>query len=173
MIYLEIILNLPVNQGFTYSYIPPKDEKAELVPQIGKRAEIMFGNKKTEGFIIGISNKIPDSCPVDEKKIKPIKRIIDKEALFNSELIETAKWISHYYLCTLGEAVFAMIPSGRREISAGGFSFEEEFANSAKNELSFEQQKAVDEILNNPGGFHYIYGPTGSGKTEVFLTLAI
>ena len=172
MIYLEIILNLPVNQGFTYSYIPPKDEKPELVPQIGKRAEIMFGNKKTEGFIIGISNKIPDSCPVDEKKIKPIKRIIDKEALFNSELIETAKWVSHYYLCTLGEAVFAMIPSGRREISAGGFSFEEEFANSAKNELSFEQQKAVDEILNNPGGFHYIYGPTGSGKTEVFLTLA-
>ncbi len=44
MKYLEIILNLPVNQGFTYSYIPPENEKAELVPAIGKRAEIMFGN---------------------------------------------------------------------------------------------------------------------------------
>ena len=41
MLYLEIILNLPVNQGFTYSYIPPENEKPELVPQIGKRAEIM------------------------------------------------------------------------------------------------------------------------------------
>ena len=28
--YLEIILNLPINQGFTYSYIPPEDEKPEL-----------------------------------------------------------------------------------------------------------------------------------------------
>ena len=48
MQYLEIILNLPVNQGFTYSYIPPEKEKPELIPEIGKRAEIMFGNKKTQ-----------------------------------------------------------------------------------------------------------------------------
>ena len=61
MLYLEIILNLPVNQGFTYSYIPPENEKPELVPQIGKRAEIMFGNKKTEGFIINIFDKPTES----------------------------------------------------------------------------------------------------------------
>ena len=123
MLYLEIILNLPVNQGFTYSYIPPENEKPELVPQIGKRAEIMFGNKKTEGFIINIFDKLPPNCPVEEKKIKPVKRIIDKQPLFGEELIEMAKWISHYYLCTLGEAVFSMIPSGRRYVSAGCFSF--------------------------------------------------
>ena len=40
MQYLEVILNLPVNQGFTYSYIPPEKEKPELIPEIGKRAEI-------------------------------------------------------------------------------------------------------------------------------------
>ena len=172
MKYLEIILNLPVNQGFTYSYIPPEDEKPELVPQIGKRAEITFGNKKTQGFIINISDTIPPSCPVEEGKIKPIKRIIDKEALFGSELIEMAKWVAHYYLCTLGEAIFSMIPSGRRESSAGGFSFEEEMNSSSKNNLSLEQGKAVEEILGNREAFHYLYGPTGSGKTEVFLSLA-
>ena len=64
MQYLEIILNLPVNQGFTYSYIPPEKEKPEFIPEIGKRAEIMFGNKKTQGFIINIPDKIPESCPV-------------------------------------------------------------------------------------------------------------
>lgn len=172
MIYLEIILNLPVNQGFTYSYNPPENEKPELIPQIGKRAEIMFGNKKTEGFIINISDTIPKTCPVDEKKIKNIRRVIDKEPLFGTELIEMAKWISHYYLCTLGEAVFSMIPSGRRETSAGGFGFEEDVSDYQKNELSQEQQKAVDDILKNPASFHYIYGPTGTGKTEVFLSLA-
>lgn len=184
MQYLEIILNLPVNQGFTYSYIPPEKEKPELIPEIGKRAEIMFGNKKTQGFIISISDKIPESCPVEPSKIKPIKRVIDKEPLFGKELIEMANWIARYYLCTLGEAVFSMIPSGRRDSSAGGFGFEEEVGKQKKNELSEEQKLAVEEILKSRCGsitsekksdtslFHYLYGPTGSGKTEVFLSLA-
>ncbi len=191
MQYLEIILNLPVNQGFTYSYIPPEKEKPELVPAIGKRAEIMFGNKKTQGFIINISETLPENCPVGPDKIRPIKRVIDKESLFGKELIEMAKWISRYYLCTLGEAVFSMIPSGRRETSAGGFGFEEEVGEKKRNELSEEQEKAVNDILNtfetsavvstgsttvysdtSKSLFHYLYGPTGSGKTEVFLSLA-
>ena len=172
MLYLEIILNLPVNQGFTYSYISPENEKPDLVPQIGKRAEIMFGNKKTEGFIINIFDKLPPNCPVEESKIKMVKRIIDKKPLFGEELIEMAKWISHYYLCTLGEAVFSMIPSGRREVSVGGFSFEQDFSENFKNDLSDEQKRCVNDICTNPNGFHYIYGPTGTGKTEVFLSLA-
>ena len=209
MKYLQIILNLPVNQPFTYSYFSPEETKTKLPdgkemdlfdsakaeakkkkagkkteenpPEIGKRAEIYFGNKRTEGFIIGISDTLPPDCPVEEGKIKPIKRVIDKEALFGEELIEIARWISHYYLCTLGEAVFSMIPSGRRESGAAGFSFEEEVGEKAALELSDEQQHAVDEIFEmsrqesagkNENYFHYLYGPTGSGKTEVFLSLA-
>ena len=186
MKYLEVILNLPVDQGFTYSYIPPEKEKPELIPQVGKRAEIMFGNKKTEGFIINISDSIPKNCPVEESKIRPIKRIIDKEPLFGQELIDIARWVSKYYLCTFGEAVFSMIPSGRRETGAGGFSFEEEITGKPINTLSDEQQKAVNEILQSTSNssnknesnktaaplYHYLYGPTGTGKTEVFLSLA-
>ncbi|MBR4179306.1 MAG: primosomal protein N' [Treponema sp.] len=173
--YLEIILNLPINQGFTYSYTPPQDEKPELAPAIGKRAEIMFGNKKTEGFIIGMWEELPKNLGFDPAKIKPIRRVIDKEPLFGDELVEIANWISRYYLCTLGEAVFSMIPSGRRETSAGGFGFEEEVSGYKKNELSEEQKQCVKEILDQVRGlplYHYIYGPTGTGKTEVFLTLA-
>ena len=173
--FLEIILNLPINQGFTYSYTPELNEKPELRPEIGKRAEIMFGNRKTSGFIIGIQEEFPENCGTTIDKIRPVKRIIDKEPLFNKDLIELAKWISHYYLCTLGEAIFAMIPTGRRETSAGGFSFDEEFNESKKNTLSQEQKNAVDEILSSNSEnqiFHYLYGPTGTGKTEVFLQAA-
>ena len=171
MQYLQIIINRPVNQPFTYSYSADENEKPELKPEVGKRAEIMFGNQKLTGFIMEITDSIPESCPVDAGKIRPIKRILDKEPLFGPELFEMAKWLSHYYLCTLGEAVFSMIPSGRRETSAGGFSFENELTAPEKNILSNEQKTAVEEIYNSIG-FHYLYGPTGTGKTEVFLTLA-
>ncbi len=179
MLYLQIIINRPVNQPFTYSYTPDEKEKPELKPEVGKRAEIMFGNQKLTGFIMEITEELPPSCPVEASKIRPVKRILDKEPLFGPELFEMAKWLSHYYLCTLGEAVFSMIPSGRRESSAGGFSFENELTAAQKNLLSDEQKAAVEEILssqNTTSGpaklFHYLYGPTGSGKTEVFLTLA-
>ena len=174
MKYLQIILNLPVNQPFTYSYNPDDEKDEQLAPEIGKRAEIMFGNRKTSGFIIEILDDIPADYPADPAKIKPIKRIIDKEPLFDSELIEIAKWISRYYLCTLGEAVFSMIPSGRKETSASGFSFENEVSAKKVSELSEEQKKAVTEILEDKSEnkFHYLYGPTGSGKTEVFLNIA-
>lgn len=171
--YLQVILNLPLNQPFTYSYIPPEKEDPELKPEIGKRAEIMFGNKKTTGFITEISETIPESCAVDESKIRPIKKILDKEPLFGKELIDLALWVSHYYLCTFGEAVFSMIPSGRRESSAGGFNFEEEVSAQKKNVLSDEQSKAVEDIFKqNKSLYHYLFGPTGSGKTEVFLQIA-
>ncbi|MCR5252432.1 MAG: primosomal protein N' [Treponema sp.] len=179
MSYLQIIINRPVNQPFTYSYTPAENEKPELQPEVGKRAEIMFGNQKLTGFIMEITDSIPPTCPVEAGKIRPIKRILDKEPLFGPELFEMAKWLSHYYLCTLGEAVFSMIPSGRRESSAGGFSFENELTAAEKNVLSDEQKAAVEEILASQSAsspvkklFHYLYGPTGSGKTEVFLTLA-
>ena len=178
MQYLDVILNLPVDQPFTYSFIPHKDPKkaeSENKPEIGKRAEIMFGNRKTTGFITKVYDTFPTHCAVTEDKIKPVKKILDNSPLFGPELIETAFWISRYYLCTFGEAVFSMIPSGRRETSAGGFSFEADTSGfTHKNILSDEQEKAVNEIISDSytGKFHYLYGPTGTGKTEVFLSIA-
>lgn len=188
MLYFQIVLNIPLNQTFTYSY-KPEIEDEELTPEsfIGKRAEITFGNRKTQGFIVKASTQIPADCPVDSTKIKLIKRIIDKESLFGKELTDLAAWMSHYYLCSFGEAVFTMVPSGRRETGLGGFAFEDDFSVEKHNILSDEQQKAVDSIYemtkksseekeqNRKASLtnnHYIYGPTGTGKTEVFLSLA-
>ena len=51
MKYLDIALNIPLNQPFTYSTVGLSDEtKIEK----GMRAEIRFGNRKTSGFITEI-----------------------------------------------------------------------------------------------------------------------
>ena len=169
MIYLDVVLNVPVNRSFTYSYTPDEKEKAE----IGKRVEVPFGNRKLTGFITGIRDTAPDDVP--KEKIRAVRRIVDEEPLLTSELFTLAKWMADYYLCPLGEIVSAMIPSGRREAGAGGFSFTDDISSSEAYALSDEQKQAVSDILSakaKRASFHYVYGPTGSGKTEVFLRVA-
>ena len=176
MIFLDIVLNVPVNQAFTYSYIPLENQKPENIPQIGKRAEVRFGNKKMTGFITKIYDSFPSHCAVPLEKIKQVSKIVDPEPLITQELLETAIWVSKYYLCTIGEAVNSILPSARRESSEQSFSFDSEISAGIRQNLSEEQKKAVNDILahaeKNESSFHYLYGPTGSGKTEVFLQTA-
>ncbi|MCI7799457.1 MAG: primosomal protein N' [Spirochaetia bacterium] len=176
LIFLDIVLNVPVNQAFTYSYIPLENQKPENIPQIGKRAEVRFGNKKMTGFITKIYDSFPSHCAVPLEKIKQVSKIVDSEPLITQELLETAIWVSKYYLCTIGEAVNSILPSARRESSEQSFSFDSEISAGIRQNLSEEQKKAVNDILahaeKNESSFHYLYGPTGSGKTEVFLQTA-
>ncbi|MCI7563569.1 MAG: primosomal protein N' [Spirochaetia bacterium] len=176
LIFLDIVLNVPVNQAFTYSYIPLENQKPENIPQIGKRAEVRFGNKKMTGFITKIYDSFPSHCAVPPEKIKQVSKIVDSEPLITQELLETAIWVSKYYLCTIGEAVNSILPSARRESSEQSFSFDSEISAGIRQNLSEEQKKAVNDILahaeKNESSFHYLYGPTGSGKTEVFLQTA-
>lgn len=174
MKYLQIVLNIPLNQTFTYSF-NEEISKASLKPETGKRAEVRFGNRKMTGFVVSVSDTIPEGCPVPAEKIKGIEKILDEEPLFSPEIYELAKWISKYYICSIGEAVFSIIPSrAKRETSAPGFSFEDDMTAKALCDLSDEQKDAVEAITNNSRSayYHYLYGPTGTGKTEVFLQCA-
>lgn len=176
MKYLQIVLNLPLNQTFTYSCIEDSEDPS-LTPETGKRAEVRFGNRKMTGFIVSVSDVIPENCPVTADKIKSVSKILDKEPLFSEDTYELAGWISRYYICSIGEAVFSIIPSkAKRESSASFFSIDDELSGKTTNKLSEEQQRAVEEITssvkNKKSLYHYLYGPTGTGKTEVFLQCA-
>ena len=195
--FLQVVLNIPLNQSFTYLDCENPDEKS----RVGFRADLKFGNRRMTGFIINESDTLPSDCPVEESKIRPILRVLDEEPLFDTEIIELARWVSHYYLCSVGEAISAMLPGGKRESDAGGFSFLEETPDTKARTLSEEQKKAVEGILgiSNEGegltlaptafafsatpssgdtpqrpelsrsNLHYLYGATGTGKTEVFM----
>lgn len=166
MAYIDVVLNIPLGGSFTY--------KANCPVEVGFRAEVYFGSrkKKMTGFIIKVHEEgyKPD---YDESKIKEIIRLVDKEPIFNQDQVELAKWISAYYLCGLGEALSAMIPSGKRgtEFSLG---FEDDSSSYKPHKLSEEQEEAAAAIIQTENNklFHYLFGQTGSGKTEVFLTAA-
>ena len=172
MPYFDLVFNIPSDRVFSYL----GDERAEA--ETGKRAMVPFGRRDCMGFIIGSRETPPQG--IKEDVIKPIRRLVDKEPIFDSRDLELAKWIAGYYFCGLGEALAAMIPSGRRAGDYPTLSGEEDISATAL-ELSVEQQNALDTILTpnriNVGSesghpTFYLFGITGSGKTEVFLRAA-
>lgn len=202
MKYLQIALNVPANQTFTYANIPAgkrenKEEKdqRDLIPQkgirkvqshqaqVGSRAEVMFGNKKMTGVITDIFDELPSDLSFDKAKIRKIIRVLDESPLLPKELLDLGRWISSFYLCPIGEALCSMLPGAKRESEAGSSLAIEDESFEAENELSDEQARAAEGILSDkiPSSpksgakqnlFHYLYGATGSGKTEVFLSVA-
>lgn len=167
--FVDIALNLPLNQTFSYKC---ELEEEELERSFGRRVQVPFGSRRLTGIVTGASPALPPSCAVPEEKIRRIGRFIDKEPVLTGELLALARWVSSYYLSSIGETIFAMLPSGKRETSAGGFPLAADEGAWGRKELSAEQQEAVGGILGGNGVFHYLYGMTGSGKTEVFLSAA-
>ena len=176
--YFDLCFDIPAAmQTFSYRV----DEKGEAA--VGKRAMVPFGRRgrDTLGCIIAERDSPPDGLEAAE--IKTIRRVVDKEPLFDTRDIELAQWISAYYLCGIGQALAAMIPSGRRVPSYGSLAGDSDDIAPSALELSAEQQAALDAIIGSgesgvgsretrtPAMF-YLYGITGSGKTEVFLRAA-
>ena len=192
--FLEIVFDLPLDQSFTYLC----DEKGEAVP--GKRVMADFGKRTMPGYILAAGENAPGFLSAE--KIKTVRRVIDKEPIFDNNDIELAKWVAGYYLCGLGEALSAMIPSGRRaaantalhdtppdltgedpaqydllggsgisgrlELSAGQDDALSGIWGMAESMFRKKTQSAAEAAAN----MAYLYGITGSGKTEVFLRAA-
>ncbi|HRS32632.1 MAG TPA: primosomal protein N' [Rectinema sp.] len=113
-----------------------------------------------------------DLVKLEPSKIRSIHRVIDTEPLFDGEMLELGQWVASMYHCSLGEALSAMLPSARRERLEIAEQFDEIEVSRTPLVLTEGQKVALDGILAEPRGMFYLYGPTGTGKTEVFLQLA-
>ena len=159
MPYLNLVFNLPVDQSFTY-------RSDDDVP-VGCRAVAMFGRRKLTGWVVGTADKPPAQL----KSIRSIERAVDTEPLFGAELLDLARWLSNLTMSSLGEVLAAMLPGGRRESRALVERSEDE-ATSPIETLSDDQRSALEAVLAGAGERFYLYGITGSGKTEVYLRAA-
>jgi len=164
--YLEVVFNVPVEGPFTYQ--APEPEKGKLPVETGVRVIAQFGRRSLQGFVVGLR----DQPPAHLDTVKPITRVIDKEPLFDNAYLELARWVSRMYFATLGESLAAMLPGGRRESEIPALGADEVAFQDAPVALSGEQEEAVRRIAERPDGRFYLYGRTGSGKTEVFLQAA-
>lgn len=168
-LYLQVLFNLPVDGSFTY--LPPEEQEGEAAgPEawIGKRVTAPFGRRSLTGFVVGVSRTPPSGDFV----LKRVTRVVDKKPLFGEKELKLAEWLASMYLSSTGEALSAMLPGGRRESSMPSFALEEEVAAEKPLTLSDEQQAALEAVLAEDPRPAYLFGVTGSGKTEVFLRAA-
>lgn len=103
MKYASVAINLPVKnlfKQFTYS-IP---EELDFVSE-GWRVVVPFGHQMVEGFVVSFIEE-----PAELEKIKNIIDTLDTTPWFDSQMLETARWLAEYYICSLAEAMRLFIP---------------------------------------------------------------
>ena len=160
--YAQVAVPVPLRRTFTYRF---DDSQMTIVP--GIRVMVPFGRRKTRGYVTAVEDTIEDAS----FEIKDIVRVIDKEPIFSNSDYELALWMESFYFSSRGIVLDTMIPGGRRDVSTPAIDsdYAEERPDVA---LSEEQQHAVNMVTGSEKSMFYLYGITGSGKTEVFLRCA-
>ncbi|MDP2792297.1 MAG: primosomal protein N' [Rectinemataceae bacterium] len=160
--FLKVAFNIPLRNLFTYRNLP------DTPAGIGCRVEAPFGRRKATGYVV----EELGASDIDPESVKSILKRVDSEALFTEGTLALARWLSGMYLCSLGEALAAMIPSGKRETEAPALDAGGEGIGDHALEPTVEQQDALARITRSESGTTYVFGLTGSGKTEVFMQAA-
>ncbi|OHD05643.1 MAG: primosomal protein N' [Spirochaetes bacterium GWD1_27_9] len=157
-----LLVAIPINLSSFYSYLVPEGMNIEDI--IGRRVLVNFKNRKIRGFAI------KEGVFTDKYQIKPILKVLDKQKIFKPQMVDFAKWIASYYFAGIGEVLSLMVPKGIK----ANFQEEKEKFIPKINKLSTEQEEVynniIEDIKNGKNKF-YIYGITGSGKTEIYIKL--
>ena len=160
--YAQVSVPVPLKSEFTYSF---DSEAMDVKP--GVRVIVPFKQRKIQGYVISVSDEKPEG----DFAIRNIQRVVDKEPLFDKKDYELAVWMEKFYFSSRGEILDTMIPGGKKDTNFGGLDADEAIERPDVT-LSEEQENAVRTVMETDGRMYYLFGVTGSGKTEVFLRCA-
>jgi primosomal protein N' (replication factor Y) len=138
----------------------------ELPDGAGKGAvvSVPFGRSRARGVVVDVV----DAAPLGVKAL-PVEKIVDE---LPPALVDLALWVAEYYGSTPARALELVAPVRRRRRKEQASPVERQSleGEAAPAQLSPDQKDALRRIAE--GGRFLLYGPTGSGKTEVYLQAA-
>lgn len=88
-----------------FDYLPVRDTNIPL-PKSGTRTLIPFGTRNIVGIVIEVSSST-DSSPY---KLKHAREYLDKEPVFDADMLRWLKKIAHYYHHPLGDTLLTALP---------------------------------------------------------------
>ena len=138
----------------------------ELPDGVGKGAVVTvpFGRSRARGVVV----EVVDAPPPGVEAL-PVEKVVDE---LPPALVDLALWVAEYYGSTPARALELVAPVRRRRRKEQASPVERQSleGEAAPARLSADQEAALARIAE--GGRFLLYGPTGSGKTEVYLQAA-
>jgi len=141
--FVEVLLELPVERSFTYRLSGYESHPAEF----GKRVLVPFGRRDL--LKTGIILKVMEKPPESPASFKEVFDIPDPFPLITEEVLETARWVASFYCSSLGEALFRFLPEAFKVEESVVISLKEDFP---KVKLSPAEEAVVRELLNSSSG---------------------
>jgi primosomal protein N' (replication factor Y) (superfamily II helicase) len=143
--------------------------------QAGDRVVVSFGKRERVGIVI----ERADASVVATARLKPILRILDDAPRLPADWLELMRFLSGYYQRPLGETAVGALPPRLRSVKALPKRKTADAAPSSgplfvpNHRLNAAQAEAAARISAALGSFKsfVLHGVTGSGKTEVYLSL--
>lgn len=123
--------------------------------KIGTKVLVPLGNRKKQTEAVVIKK-------VEKPEFKCLDILEITNFYFDEKMLEIAKFISQYYVCSLGEALGVFIPFN---ILSKKDEPKDKFESNIT--LSKEQEKAYEFLQNKKQAL--LFANTGSGKTEIYI----
>ncbi|MDA3909404.1 MAG: primosomal protein N' [Sulfurimonas sp.] len=151
--YNIIIISSPL-EPFTYS--------SSQIIKTGTKVSVNVRSRVVNGVILSTTQ---------EPEFNTLEVLDVSNFYYSSKQLELARFISTYYVCSLGEALGLMTPFGS---SCSSISGEMELDNSCETKvslpkinLSSKQEEALEFLKKHQTSL--LFGDTGSGKTEIYM----
>jgi len=160
----EVWINTPVNKSFTYR-VP---DGMNLAP--GMRATVNFRGRRVTAYVTSVT----ESVPVDPGyELKDVIAAVDESPIFDERLVALVQYVAETYFSSAGEAFAKALPSSESSRTrAGNISPRLASLTPVTGELSLKQAGIFQKIESSSPSAHLIYGITGSGKTEIYISMA-
>lgn len=121
----------------------------------GTKVRVKIKNRLVDGVVIAKCEKPSFEC-------LEIFEILD--LYFSSKQLELAKFISSYYICSLGESLYIMTPFLKQEVE---YDIKTDEVLESGITLSKIQNEALEFLKKRKVSL--LFGDTGSGKTEIYM----
>ena len=113
--FVEVVLPLATPKPYTYGL--PFELADKVRP--GHRVIVQFGRRRIYSAIV---LEVHHRKPMDYQA-KLIEDLADEEVIVNKQQIDLWRWMSDYYLCTLGDVMSAALPSALKLSSESKFLY--------------------------------------------------
>lgn len=170
-------IHLPIPRALSFDYRAPNGRSESSGEQfIGRRVLIPFGFRPA----VGVITRIKDTSDAPPEKIKNITEMLDSEPILTPEMLDLGRWLSERYACSLGEALFSLMPPGKGNPSSfkdpdseTHFDEHPSWNQPESMHLTGEQTTAIrsvhDAIYHHSSQAFLLYGVAAAGKTEVYM----